>query len=133
MASSAMAQREDTPINSGSELRETTSQRGRCNLCAPNSEHSHAIEVRRVTSRAELDDYIASLIAIRDPAFAAMSGKTHRTIAQRSTNLTDEVPGTVFEITAQELAAADRYEVSEYTRVLVTLKSGARAWVYVRA
>jgi hypothetical protein len=39
----------------------------------------------------------------------------------------------VFEITAEELAAADRYEVSEYTRVLVTLKSGARAWVYVRA
>jgi hypothetical protein len=36
----------------------------------------------------------------------------------------------VFEITAEELAAADRYEVAEYTRVLVTLKSGVEAWVY---
>jgi hypothetical protein len=80
-----------------------------------------------------LPGYSTSLIAIRDPAVVATSGKTHHTIAERSTNLSDVVPGTVFEITAQELSAADRYEVSEYTRVLVTLKSGARAWVYVRA
>jgi gamma-glutamylcyclotransferase (GGCT)/AIG2-like uncharacterized protein YtfP len=80
-----------------------------------------------------LPGYSSSLIAIRDPAVVATSGKTHHTIAERSKNLSDEVPGTVFEITAEELAAADRYEVSEYTRVLGTLKSGARAWVYVRA
>jgi gamma-glutamylcyclotransferase (GGCT)/AIG2-like uncharacterized protein YtfP len=80
-----------------------------------------------------LPGYSTSLIAIRDPAVMATSGKTHHTIAERSANPSDEVPGTVFEITAEELAAADRYEVSEYTRVFVTLKSGARAWVYVRA
>jgi Gamma-glutamyl cyclotransferase, AIG2-like len=80
-----------------------------------------------------LPGYSTSLIAIRDPAVVATSGKTHHTIAERSTNLSDVVPGTVFEITALELSAADRYEVSEYTRVLVTLKSGVRAWVYVRA
>ena len=80
-----------------------------------------------------LPGYSTSLIAIRDPAVVAKSGKTHHTIAERSTNLSDVVPGTVFEITALELSAADRYEVSEYTRVLVTLKSGVRAWVYVRA
>jgi Gamma-glutamyl cyclotransferase, AIG2-like len=80
-----------------------------------------------------LPGYSASLIAIRDPAVVATSGKTHHTIAEHSTNPSDDVPGTVFEITAEELAAADRYEVSEYTRVFVTLKSGARAWAYVRA
>jgi gamma-glutamylcyclotransferase (GGCT)/AIG2-like uncharacterized protein YtfP len=80
-----------------------------------------------------LPGYSASLIAIRDPAVVATSGKSHHTIAERSKNPSDEVPGTVFEITAEELAAADRYEVSEYTRVLVSLRSGARAWVYVRA
>jgi hypothetical protein len=53
----------------------------------------------------------------------ATSGKTHHTIAQRSGNLADEVPGMVFKITPDELAAADRYEVSEYTRVQVALKS----------
>jgi hypothetical protein len=80
-----------------------------------------------------LPGYSTSLIAIRDPAVVATSGKTHHTIAGHSTNPGDEVLGTVFEITAEELAAADRYEVSEYARVFVTLKSGARAWVYVRA
>jgi hypothetical protein len=49
-------------------------------------------------------------------------------IAQRS-NTVHEVAGMVFEITAHELAAADRYEVAEYMRVQATLKSGVRAWV----
>ena len=72
-------------------------------------------------------------VAIDDPAVVALSGKTHHQIAQRSSNPGDEVPGTVFTISAQELAAADRYEVSDYTRARVTLKSGAQAWAYVRA
>jgi len=46
----------------------------------------------------------------------------------------DAVSGTVFEITEQELAAADKYEeVAEYRRISVTLRSGDEAWVYVRA
>ena len=73
------------------------------------------------------------LIPIRDPAVVATSGKTHHSIAVRSSNPGDEVAGTVFEITALELVAADRYEVSEYTRVWVALKSGAQAFAYVRA
>jgi len=43
------------------------------------------------------------------------------------------VEGTVFCITADELLAADDYEVDDYTRVLVPLRSGVRAWVYVVA
>ncbi|MEI7933194.1 MAG: gamma-glutamylcyclotransferase family protein, partial [Alphaproteobacteria bacterium] len=45
----------------------------------------------------------------------------------------DRVPGTVFEITAEELAAADRYEVADYKRVSAKLASGLTAWVYVKA
>jgi hypothetical protein len=89
---------------------------------------------RELAGRADwLPGYATSLTAIRDPAVVATSGKTHHVIAEHSANPSDEVPGTVFEITAEEPLAADRYEVSEYTRVLVTLKSGAPAWVYVRA
>jgi hypothetical protein len=77
--------------------------------------------------------YSISLIAIRDPEVVATSGKSHHTIAERSRSVADEVPGMVFKITPDELAAADRYEVSDYTRVEVTLKSGLRAWAYVRA
>lgn len=77
-----------------------------------------------------LPGYILLPIAIDDPAVVALSGKSQHMIAQRS-NAAHEVAGMVFEITAQELAAADRYEVAEYTRVQATLKSGVSAWVYV--
>ncbi len=43
------------------------------------------------------------------------------------------VAGTVFEITDEELASADRYEVADYKRVAATLASGRQAWVYVDA
>lgn len=84
-------------------------------------------------SADSLPGYSTSLIAIRDTAVIATSGKTHHTIVERSGNPADEVPGMVFEITPDELAAADRYEVSEYTRVTVMLRSGLQAWAYVRA
>lgn len=89
---------------------------------------------RFLTGRADsLPGYTVLAILIGDPAVVALSGKTHHLIAQRSVKPTDEVLGTVFDITAEELVAADRYEVSDYTRVAVILKSGAQAWVYVRA
>jgi hypothetical protein len=80
-----------------------------------------------------LPGYSTSLIAIRDQAVVEKSGKSHHAIAQRSGNLSDQVPGMVFRITPEELVAADRYEVSDYTRVQVTLRSGLQAWAYVRA
>ena len=53
---------------------------------------------------------------------------------QPSSNPEDAVSGTVFEITEQELAAADSYEKDrEYRRILVKLRSGVQAWVYCRA
>lgn len=43
------------------------------------------------------------------------------------------VSGIVFEITEQELAAADKYEEDrDYRRILVTLRSGVQAWTYQR-
>lgn len=45
----------------------------------------------------------------------------------------DSVSGTLFEITEQELAAADQYEKErQYHRILVTLRSGVQAWAYHR-
>jgi gamma-glutamylcyclotransferase (GGCT)/AIG2-like uncharacterized protein YtfP len=43
------------------------------------------------------------------------------------------VDGTVFAISATELAAADDYEVDDYRRIEVPLRSGEHAWVYVFA
>lgn len=42
------------------------------------------------------------------------------------------VAGMVFEVTPEELLAADRYERADaYVRMAVTLASGVEAWVYV--
>ena len=50
-----------------------------------------------------------------------------------SSNSEDSVSGTLFEMTEQELASADRYEKDrQYWRIFVTLRSGVRAWVYHR-
>ena len=83
--------------------------------------------------RDSVPGYRQAMLEITDPDVIAASGKTHHPIVEPSPNAADEVPGTVFEITAQELAAADKYEVSDYKRVSVNLKSGLQAWVYVRA
>jgi hypothetical protein len=79
-----------------------------------------------------LSGYTLARITIDDAAVVALSGKPQHMIAERSKNAADEVSGVVFEITREELAAADRYEVAQYTRVLLTLKSGLKSWVYVK-
>lgn len=72
------------------------------------------------------------LIEITDPDVLKASGERFHPVVSPGES-DDEVVGKVFEITAEELAAADRYEVSDYKRIEVTLKSGTAAWVYVRA
>ena len=46
-------------------------------------------------------------------------------------NEDEEVKGTVFKITSAELLKADSYEVDDYERIEVILKSGIKSWVYV--
>ena len=72
-------------------------------------------------------------VLIEDPEVVATSGKTHHPIARFNGSPESRIAGTVFEITAAELADADRYEVSAYRRIAATLASGLQAWVYVDA
>jgi gamma-glutamylcyclotransferase (GGCT)/AIG2-like uncharacterized protein YtfP len=89
---------------------------------------------RELLGRADaLPGYQQTFVEITDPTVIATSGKTHHPIVQASADPTDEIAGTVFEITASELVSADSYEVSSYKRVSVLLKSGMQAWVYVLA
>ena len=81
---------------------------------------------RKLTGSPDvLVGYRLGEIAISDP-----SGKTHHPMLIRTENPADEVPGVIFEITDEELAQADRYEVKEYARVMATFRSGAQAWIY---
>jgi gamma-glutamylcyclotransferase (GGCT)/AIG2-like uncharacterized protein YtfP len=80
-----------------------------------------------------LDGYRRELIRIDDPHVVATSGASHHPIVHHSGNQDDRVSGTVFRLSAAELARADAYEVDDYRRVAVTLASGIHAWVYVGA
>ena len=86
---------------------------------------------RRLSGRADaLVGWRQEMVEITDPDVLTKSGKAlHPILIPGRTD--DSVAGTVFEITAEELTAADRYEVSDYKRVAASLKSGLTAWVYV--
>lgn len=77
--------------------------------------------------------YTTSLIEITDPDVLAASKERFHPIVVPSTDPDAQVQGMVFTITPAELRAADEYEVSDYRRVPVRLKSGIDAWVYVKA
>ncbi|WP_293976133.1 M24 family metallopeptidase [Sphingomonas sp.] len=77
--------------------------------------------------------YRTELLEITDPAVLATSGESFHPIVVASDDPRDEVTGTVFRISEAELWAADSYEVSDYARRTVRLRSGADAWVYVKA
>ena len=58
------------------------------------------------------------------------SDLTEHLIVRDTGNDLSRMPGTVLEITEEELAWADDYAVAEYLRVAI-LASGVDAWVYV--
>ncbi|MFG1796290.1 gamma-glutamylcyclotransferase family protein [Nocardia sp. NPDC049149] len=80
----------------------------------------------------EIVGYELGEVTITDPAVIAASGSAIHPML-RPTESGVGVPGTVFTLTEEDLVAADDYEVDDYTRVLLPLRSGAKAWVYVLA
>jgi gamma-glutamylcyclotransferase (GGCT)/AIG2-like uncharacterized protein YtfP len=80
-----------------------------------------------------LPGYACVMIEIVDPNVVAASGAKFHPMVVATGNPQDEVRGTLFLITESELTAADAYEVSAYKRAEAVLKSGKRAWVYVKA
>lgn len=97
-------------------------------------------DVQRATFGREIDGrpdaivgYHLDYVTITDPHVIATSGSDRHPVLVASDRPDSTVDGTVFTITAAELAAADDYEVDDYTRVLVPLRSGRRAWMYTLA
>ena len=81
-------------------------------------------------TKATLTSYVVSQIKIKDKNVIMVSGSNMHPILKFTGNILDEVHGTVFDITKNELVKADKYEVEEYHRVLIKLKSGQIAWAY---
>lgn len=77
--------------------------------------------------------YHLETVKITDPEVIAKSGKDIHSIIKYSGNVEDQVQGMVFKISSKELSNADQYEVDDYKRIKVKLRSGILAWVYVGA
>ncbi|MGW6981653.1 GDSL-type esterase/lipase family protein [Streptomyces sp. NPDC054932] len=83
------------------------------------------------TCPASLAGYTTRPLQITDPAVIAASGLDVHLILER--RLGASVEGTVLRLTDRELAAADAYEVDDYTRRRVVLSSGESTWAYLDA
>ena len=97
-------------------------------------------EVQRATFGREVPGrrdaivgYDLDQVTISDPHVIATSGSGRHPILRPTDRADAHVDGMVFEISETELAAADEYEVDDYRRIAVPLRSGATAWVYVFA
>ena len=77
--------------------------------------------------------FVQAMVEITDPEVLRKSGQRFHPIVSQTGNPADSVAGKVFAVSTAELAAADAYEVADYKRVLVNLRSGKQAWVYVKA
>jgi hypothetical protein len=75
--------------------------------------------------------YRLEVLPDRDPDAVRISGTKTHMIVRWTGNPADRVAGMLFLLTAEELAATDKYEGSDYARAEVTLESGRRALVYV--
>ena len=69
----------------------------------------------------QLVGFHQSMIKIEDSEVVKISGKTHHPIVKRTDRTEDRIAGTVFEITDEELANVDKYEVADYKRVSASL------------
>lgn len=75
--------------------------------------------------------YQIGSVTISDADVIRKSGLDVHPVAVFTGNEQDEISGMVFDITKDELLATDSYEVAEYQRVRIVLKSGQESWVYV--
>ena len=78
-----------------------------------------------------LQGYQLEELEITDEFVVKTSQKKSHPIIFSSNSLQDEINGTVFKITSSELLHADSYEVADYKRAEVTLRSGIRCWAYI--
>jgi gamma-glutamylcyclotransferase (GGCT)/AIG2-like uncharacterized protein YtfP len=97
-------------------------------------------DVQQATFGRELDGrpdaivgYDLDYVTITDPHVIATSGSDRHPILMPTDRAGAAVEGMVFTISEADLAAADEYEVDDYRRIAVPLRSGDEAWVYVFA
>jgi len=81
--------------------------------------------------RDKLIGYKVLKLQITDSTVLSKSQLEYHPIAVKTKNESDFIEGMLFEITDKELVETDKYEVSQYLRILETFESGKKAWLYV--
>lgn len=77
-----------------------------------------------------LTGYVLGTLKIHDARVIRESGSNMHPILRYTGKASDTIAGTVFELSEEELAQADSYEVDDYERVEAVLQSGTRCWIY---
>ena len=78
-----------------------------------------------------LPGYVKTMVTINDPHVVELSKEHEHPMLHYTGKAEDIVEGMVLDITVEELAQADSYEVDLYKRARVKLASGGEAWAYV--
>lgn len=78
-----------------------------------------------------LPGFELTTVTITNPAVVLTSGSADHPILRRTADTKNIVEGVALAITAADIPAADAYEVADYKRIAVTLRSGRLAFVYV--
>jgi gamma-glutamylcyclotransferase (GGCT)/AIG2-like uncharacterized protein YtfP len=105
------------------------------NLFAYGTLQTEAVQLslfgRRLDGQEDaLPQYRLTIVRIEDQEFVAASGSADHRNLEFTGDPADFVDGTVFTVTKSELEQADAYEPAGYTRTLVQLRSGVKAWIY---
>lgn len=77
----------------------------------------------------------STLVGTRDILIGYEKGKLEvegKTFNIATPNPDGKIEGTVYDLTDEQLARADRYEGKGYKRIRVSLLSGSEVWLYVR-
>lgn len=80
-----------------------------------------------------LTGYKLEKLLITDRTVLEKSEKEFHPIAVPSKDPNDQVNGTLYEISTNELKQADLYEVADYKRIKATFQSGKQGWVYIKS
>lgn len=84
-------------------------------------------------SKDSLRGYKLSTLEIKNKDVLTKSDQQFHPIAIKTGNSDDIIDGMLFDISLEELAQADAYEVEDYKRILEMFESGNKGWIYVKA
>lgn len=79
----------------------------------------------------KLPAYKLAYVEITDPEVLRKSGQQFHPIIKYSGNVDDSVEGVLFEVTHEEILAADEYEVADYKRIETLFTSGKTGFIYI--